>query len=152
MPNNPKPSASSFVVPAIAPFVAAAIVPWAIFSMIPFSDRVSYDYPGAQLMAVVLVPFVGVGLCTAAAFLTDSTKAPVKRVFLAFASGAGGVVTLWMSDQMLILVRLDVIAFLWSALLAVWVVALLRSLMRRRMNTSHAVLHEGDHRPTTSAV
>ncbi|MEO7587296.1 MAG: hypothetical protein ABIS84_04635 [Arachnia sp.] len=52
---------------------------------------------------------------------------------------------------MLILVRLDV-TFLWFALLAVWVVALLRTLVRRRMNTSHPVLHEGGHRPSPSAV
>ena len=146
MPSGPRRSASSFIIPAVAPFVAAAIVPWAVFSIVPFRDRVSYDYPWAQLVAVVLVPFLGVGLCTAAAFLTDSAKAPMKHVFLAFASGAGGVVTLWMSDQMLIVVRLDVITFLWSALLAVWVVALLRSLLQRRVNTPAHARHQDEMR------
>ena len=138
MPTDPRPRRASYVIPALVPFIAAALVPWVIFTIIPWRERVTYDFPWEQLAAVVLVPFLGVGLSAAAAFLTGPASASIKHVLLAFVSGAIGVVTLFTSDQMIVVVRLEVITHLWSALLAVWVVALLRSLLllRRHKPTS----------------
>ncbi len=144
MPSDSRPSGALYVIPAIAPFVATALVPWVVFTIIPYREQVTYDFPWAQLAAVIVVPFLAVGLCTAAAFLTGPATASMKHVFLAFASGTIGVVTLWTSTQMLISVRLDVITFLWSALLSVWVVALLRSLLQRRANTTSHVRHQDE--------
>ncbi len=146
MPSNSDSRASSYVIPVVVPFLAASVVPWVVFSIIPFRERVTYDFPWAQLLAIFLVPFLGVGMSTAAAFLTGPATASMKHVLLAFASGAGGVVTLFLSTPMLVIVRLDVITFLWSALLAVWVVALLRSLMHRRVNTPADARHPEDMR------
>lgn len=139
MPSDSRPRAFSYVLSAVVPFLAASVVPWVVFTIIPYREQVTYDFPWAQLAAIFLVPFLGVGLSTAAAFLTGPVTASMKHVFLAFASGAGGVATLLTSTPLLVIVRLDVITFLWSALLAVWVVALLRSLLHRRADTpTHA--------------
>ena len=144
MPSNSDSRASSYVIPVVVPFLAASVVPWVVFSIIPFRERVTYDFPWAQLLAIFLVPFLGVGMSTAAAFLTRPATASLKHVLLAFVSGAGGVVTLLTSTPMLVIVRLEVTTFLWSALLAVWVVALLRSLMHRPMNTPARAQHQDE--------
>lgn len=135
MPSDSGSRAASYVLPVVVPFLAASVVPWVVFSIIPFRENVTYDFPWAQLVAIFLVPFLGIGLSTAAAFLTGPATASMKHVLLAFASGAVGVATLFMSTPMLVIVHLEVITFLWSALLAVWVVALLRSLLLLRVNT-----------------